>query len=141
MNWEECLENRIIIKTFKNLELAKSLFNTALDRKKFIENVSAKNFERFVVEGYYDVLMELKHSILSINGFKSYNHECSIEFLAEFYSKEFNKSEIKFLQRLRMLRNLIKYEGKISKEDSRHWIENSKNIFNKLTSVIRREII
>jgi len=140
MKWQECLENKIVNKTLKNLELARSLFHTAIDRKNFIDKSSAKGNERFVVEGYYEALMELIHSILAINSFKSYNHECSIEFLAEFYSKEFDKSEINFLQRLRMLRNLIKYEGKNIKEDSKYWIENSKITFEKLSNIIKKNI-
>lgn len=140
MKWQECLENKIVNKTLKNLELARSIFHTAIDRKNFIDKASAKGNERFVVEGYYETLMELIHSILAINSFKSYNHECSIEFLAEFYSKEFDKSEINFLQRLRMLRNLIKYEGKNIKEDSKYWIENSKITFEKLSNIIKKNI-
>jgi len=140
MKWQECLENKIVNKTFKNLELARSLFHTAVDRKNFIDGSDTENNERFIIEGYYEALMELMHSLISINGFKSYNHECSIEFLAEFYSKEFDKSEINFLHRLRMLRNLIKYEGRKIKEDSKYWLENSKNIFNKLLNIIRKDI-
>ncbi|MEM5872490.1 MAG: hypothetical protein QXD55_01350 [Candidatus Aenigmatarchaeota archaeon] len=138
MKWQECLENKIVNKTLRNFELSKSLFRTALERIKFIE--SAKGSKRFVIEGYYESLIEVIHTILSINGFKSYNHECSIEFLSEFYSGDTEKSDINFLHRLRMLRNLIKYEGKDINKESKYWIEGSKKIFEKLSNIIEREI-
>jgi hypothetical protein len=47
------------------------------------------------------------------------------------------KSEINFLQRLRMLRNLIKYEGKeIEASDASYWLEGGCRVFEKLKNIL-----
>jgi len=136
MKWQDCLESKIAKRTLKNTETARSLYKTAVERKNLIDSYG-KNVERFAIEGCYEALVELIHALLSINGFKSYSHECSIEFLGEFYSDVLEKSEIMFLQRLRMLRNLIKYEGKeIEASDASYWLEGGCRVFEKLKNIL-----
>lgn len=140
MKWQDCLEKKIARRTLKNTETARSLYKTAVERKSLIDSYD-KNFGRFAIEGCYESLVELVHALLSINGFKSYSHECSIEFLGEFYSDVFEKSEISFLQRLRTLRNLIKYEGKeIDASDAPYWMEGSCRVFEKLKNILSNDL-
>lgn len=135
MDWEQCIRQELVRKVSKNSELSKSLRKTANDRiKEYAEKclITDKN-ARFIVEEYYEAIMEFMHSLLALHGFKCYSHECAIEFLREFYSKRFSKSEIIFLHRLRMLRNDIKYEGRlINKSDAEKWVRDAQRILNKL---------
>lgn len=139
MRWEECMKLNLIEKRTKDKELAKSLFKIALGRFRFL--MSKEEDEEnliFVLEGIYEVILELCHSILALNGFKTLSHECAIEFLRNRYLNDY---EMEFLQRLRKLRHGIKYYGKILKSESiKDNLGRSKQIFAKIRVILEREL-
>ena len=119
MKWIECLEDKIVRRTIKDTELSNSLKETAIDRiEQYAEKIElTDNNARFVLEEYYEAIIELIHALLSKHGFKCYNHECSVEFLREFYQEKLSESEIQFIHNLRKFRNKIKYAGKFVGKD------------------------
>ncbi len=139
MRWEECVGLNLVEKRTRDKELAKSLFKIALDRFRFLTSKEEKEENLvFVLEGIYEVILELCHSILAVNGFKTLSHECAIEFLR---GKYLNDYEVEFLQRLRKLRHGVKYYGKIVEyEDTKANLERSKQIFEKIKSIVQKDL-
>ena len=143
MEWEECLKENIAVRSFKDREKAKALVKTAKERiENYAKRISLDDINaRFVLEEYYESLLELIHALLSTNGYKCYNHDCSISFLKEFYAKIFSQSEIKFLNDVRMLRNDIKYKGKIiSRIEAEEIIGKIKDIETKLIDLVSKSL-
>jgi uncharacterized protein (UPF0332 family) len=137
MNWEECVRENIIEKRTKDKELAESLFRMALDRFRFLMS-KRENKENliFILEGAYDAILELCHSLLALNGFKTLSHECAIEFLRNRYLDNY---ETDFLQRLRKLRHGIKYYGRTLKtENIKANLERSSQIFEKIKNILEK---
>ena len=58
----------------------------------------------------YEVIKELTTAILLCEGFKTLSHIDLVEYLKKNY-KEFNEKDILIMNRLRILRNKISYEG------------------------------
>ena len=91
-------------------------------------------------ESYYEIIKELITSLLAVEGFKSYSHECLISFL-EYKSRNFNKQEINLIDQLRIIRNDIAYRGIFIEDD--YLIRNEKKILeiiNKLKGELNRRI-
>jgi len=132
------MKEGIARKSFADKERAKSLIKTAKERlEDYADKITldGKN-ARFVVEEYYESTIEVIHAFMSSAGYICYNHDCTIEFLREYYSEVISEGEIDFLHRLRRLRNDIKYKGKeLSKDEAEGWIKQTRAIFKKLLSV------
>lgn len=109
MDWEKCKE-RNIKEVKPNKEKAKSLLKMAEKRLEFVEENKSKNKSEFIVENYYEVIKELITSLLSLKGYKSYNHLCLIFFLRKFYP-QFQEEELELIDQMRRIRNDIMYRG------------------------------
>lgn len=143
MIWKECIASGMVRRRTKDLELARSLLNTAKDRIEAYakEMVITEKNARFVFEEYYEAILELLHALIALEGYKSYNHECAIEFLREFYGSIFNDSEIELLHRLRRIRNSIKYYGALmSKKEVEELLRDGGLIFNKILDFVEAEM-
>jgi len=139
MKWRECLEEGIVRKRSKDVELARSLLAAAKDRiEEYAEKqeITEKN-ARFVFEEYYEAILELIHSLLAASGYKVGNHECAIEFL-RFYPKV-GESEIELLHRMRRIRNSIKYYGLLMhREEIEELISQARILFYKIIKLPAR---
>ena len=63
------------------------------------------------VEAYYEIIKELATALLSLNGYKSYSHECLISFINDNFSGKFTGMQIELIDQLRIMRNDIAYRG------------------------------
>lgn len=83
MNFKECVENRIIIKTAPDPERSSQMIKMADLRFKFWNKKVDKEFVSLKVEAYYDIIKELIFAILYKNGYNCQNHLCLISYLKE----------------------------------------------------------
>lgn len=94
----------------KDSALALALVRSGLDRiRKALSEEQTKDNAKYILENAYEGLRELADARLALDGFKSYSHEASISFLEKFPS--FGAGELEYFDRLRYLRNGIKYYG------------------------------
>ncbi|MBI3034892.1 hypothetical protein HYY71_01085 [Candidatus Woesearchaeota archaeon] len=83
-----------------------------------IKQIDKSKFPSNIAKEYYEVVRELISIILLLDGYKTIGegaHKRQIEYLEANY-KEFNKSEIAFIDDLRITRNKIAYDGFFVKE-------------------------
>lgn len=143
MKWKDCVKEGVVRKSFHDKERAKSLSKEAKER---IDNYAGRikiddMNARFVVEEYYESIIELVHALMSLKGFRCYSHDCAIEFLREFFPDIVSENEINFLHRFRILRNGIKYKGEnISKQDALKWISRSKGAFGIIERLLKENL-
>lgn len=116
MKWEDCLDYKVK-KVKENPEQAKALLDLAKIRLLSIEKHKKDEFPQLLIESYYEAIKELISALLAIYGYKSYNHECLISFLDEYYPSKFDDSQIRFIDSLRKLRSDIQYRGRHIAED------------------------
>ncbi|MBS7645780.1 hypothetical protein KEJ44_07075 [Candidatus Bathyarchaeota archaeon] len=136
MRWSECISSGLVEKRTKDKELAKSLFKMAIDRFEFF---SSKEAGIFVLEGIYESILELCHSLLSLEGYKTVSHECAIEFLR---GRCLNDYEIELLDKLRKRRHGAKYYGEsLSSAVIKRNIENGTVIFQKLKTFVEKKLV
>jgi hypothetical protein len=109
--FKEFLEQGAVKKKKKDEARARNLLEGAEKRKKVMEKYLPLNEETAVkiVEECYDVIRELLEAKLSNEGYKSYSHEAVISYLENL---GFTKEEFVFSDKLREIRNGIKYYGK-----------------------------
>jgi len=114
--FEEFLKQGLVKKKKKDEARAKSLIEGAEKRKAVMEKYLPLNAETAVqiTEECYDIIRELLEAKLSNEGYKSYNHEAVISYLAEL---GFSKDELIFVDTLREIRHGTKYYGKIVNEE------------------------
>lgn len=90
-------------------------------------------FLPLILSDYYEIIKELITAILLCDGFKTTSYMELIEYLKRNY-KEFNFSEILVLDRLRILRNKVVYEGlKISS----NYLSDNENTFLKIIKKLK----
>jgi len=114
-SWEE-LKNLAWKKT-PNKEKAKSLLKLVHLRLEEVDSKDKVRFATIVVKDYYEIIDHLLEALMELSGYKTLNHEAKLAFLAEFYSGIFSESELLLLDRLRVMRNRIAYEGAFVKYD------------------------
>jgi len=109
--FKEFLAQGLIKKKGKDEARAKSLVEGAEKRKKVMEKYLPVNQETAVqiTEECYDIIRELLEAKLSMEGYKSYNHEAVVSYLEEI---GFPKDEVIFVDKLREIRHGTKYYGK-----------------------------
>ena len=134
MKWEEFVKEGFVEKRGKSEQLAKSLLGKAVKRFNFF---GAKETSEFTMEGIYEAIIELSHSLLALEGLKTLSHECAIEFLRGRYLDD---SEIEKLDKLRKRRHGSKYYGESLNENTLKMnIENGEMLFLKLKRMIGKK--
>jgi hypothetical protein len=130
MKFEDFISQGFARRTSKDTNLAKSLFTTAENDLKFLENLELNEFStRKIVGNYYDTLRSILEAIAVLDGYKIYSHEAFT-----FYLKERGEDviSIKF-ERFRKIRNGINYYGQIvSVEEAVELIDEMKRIIKML---------
>ncbi|MDD5132901.1 MAG: hypothetical protein PHD81_03815 [Candidatus Nanoarchaeia archaeon] len=120
----------MIIKTIPDKEKVNSIINLIKIRKEFVLSSDPEKFTTVVVENYYEIIKELATAILLLDGLKAigeFAHKELIEELAKY--KEFEESEIKIMDDLRIKRNKSSYEGKPIEKS---YLENKKEYLSKI---------
>ncbi len=104
----------MIIKVFPDKEKAKSIFQMAESRKKFLDNLEKiKAYPTMIAESYYEIIKEFCTAIMLMGGYKAIGenaHKEIIDFIGRY--EKFGGFEIEIIQDLRIRRNKSSYEGK-----------------------------
>jgi len=128
-----------LIKITEDMEKAKSLLKMAETKERMLSSTK-KEFSSQIVEGYYDVIKELITAVLCIDGYKTLSHKTLIEYLKINY-KQFNGYETAFIDKLRIIRNRISYDGFFVGVDYLERNETKmKPIINKLKEIINKKL-
>lgn len=133
MDWEECLKSKIVKEVKEDVNLIKSLRETAK-----IKSAETLPEELFIgkISLMYDALREYLESLALENGYKVYNHECYASFLKEIL--ELSALGDKF-DRLRRIRNAINYYGKrISREEAGEILAEMNVLIEKIKVIIKQ---
>jgi len=110
-NFESFLKSGELKKVSKDFSLAASLNKDLRERAEFILSLElTEKSAKTIFEGLYEALREGSEAILALDGFKSYSHEASIQFLRKF--SEFAEWELNEMDNFRKIRNGSKYYGK-----------------------------
>lgn len=109
MDWGEC-ERKFIRKAEIDPEKINSVFETAMNRQKFVESIAINDTNvSFVFEEYYEIIKELLVALLLKNGLKSKNHQCLISYFYRAYPDlEF---EVNLISQMSYFRNRLDYYG------------------------------
>ena len=107
LKFEYYLSKGLVKKRRKNVKLAESLLNSALDRIKFSKQI-LKTKPKYALEMAYEAVIELIDSLLALEGFKSWSHEANIAFLSKI---DFTEVELKRFDVSRRKRHSSKYYG------------------------------
>src|SRR3989339_1155456 len=102
-----------LIRIIPDKEKAKSILKMTDTTLKMIKEIDIDKFSSNITKEYYEIIRELMTIILLLDGYKTYgegSHKKLIEYL-ELNYKEFDKSEIYFIDDLRNIRNKIAYDG------------------------------
>ncbi|MEK6862932.1 MAG: hypothetical protein AABW57_02090 [Nanoarchaeota archaeon] len=121
-------------------ERPKAILNSILLREKFLKDKNEKEFASIFIETNYEIIKELITALMYLNGYKSLSHEYLISFLSKFY-KDFSEYEINLIDKLRITRNKIAYEGFLVEPDSyTNKKQDIKNIIEKLKDIINNKL-
>ena len=99
-----------------DLERPKAILNSVLLRERFLKDKDEKEFASIFIETNYEIIKELITALMYLNGYKTLSHEYLISFLSKFY-KDFSEYEIDLIDKLRITRNKISYEGFLVESD------------------------
>lgn len=109
MSWNLCLRE-YVKKVNKDRDKARALFKMGSLRYEFWTDLRFKSkYTSIAVDGYYEVIKELLTALLSLEGYKSENHECLISYLSKYYPAF--AYEIGVIYQLKKIRNNIDYKG------------------------------
>lgn len=110
------ITSKAVKKQSPDKHLASALMKESKDRLQLAKTLSKIEKPKYVVENAYEAIREQIDAILYAEGFKSYSHEASVAYLSEL---GFSATEIGKVDRLRKLRNGIKYYGEeVSQKDA-----------------------
>jgi len=98
------------IKVTKDIEKVKSILDMVELIERRIRKEDRNKFLPLILSDYYEAIKELTTAVLLCDGFKTLSHINLIEYLKK-NCKEFNENDILIMNRLRVLRNKISYEG------------------------------
>jgi hypothetical protein len=104
-------ENKLFETGLEDISMAKELLILAEHKELFWKSISekAKEFPSLFIEGYYEIVKELSTAILTLDGWKSLNHECLFAYLKE--NKTHLEIDFDYLLELKDTRNAIDYRG------------------------------
>lgn len=129
-----------LIKIAKDTERVKSILNVVELIEKRIEKEDKSLFFPLILFDYYEIIKELITAILLCDGLKTLSHKDLIEYIEQNH-KEFDKEETISIDKLRILRNRIVYEGfQISKNYLINYEPLFKRIIKKLKVLINNKL-
>ena len=132
-----------LIRIIPNKEKAKSILKMTDTTLKMIKEIDIDKFSSNITKEYYEIIRELMTIILLLDGYKTYgegSHKKLIEYL-ELNYREFDKSEIYFIDDLRNIRNKIAYDSFFV--EINYILNNIKNIqriIEKLNKIIENKL-
>ena len=115
MSWGQCLEQSIVTRMQPNPKRASKMLKMAHLRMRFWDWAIEDEFAALKVEAYYDIIKELIHAHLYIQGYNCSYHLCLISYLREKFP-QFDRETI-MIDKLRKVRNNMNYKGLIIKKD------------------------
>ena len=132
-----------LIRITPNKEKARSILRMVEITLEMIKQIDKSRFPSNITKEYYEVVRELTSIILLLDGYKTLGegaHKRQIKYLEAHYN-QFSKSEIVFIDELRMTRNKIAYDGFFVKESyiDRKSMEISA-VIDKLKEIVRKKI-
>jgi len=132
-----------LIKITPNKEKAKSILNMVRTTLEMVDRVDKSKFSSNITKEYYEIIRELVTIVLLLDGYKTIGegaHKRMIEYLEANY-KQFSKSEIYFIDDLRIVRNKIAYDGFFVKKDFIDTkLKSIQGIIEKLKKIIDRKL-
>ena len=134
MSWESCLLKHIQ-KVEKDNDKAHALLKMAELRIEFWSQEFNTKYTSLIVDGYYETIKELLTAMLSLEGYKSDNHECLIAYLKEHYPEL--AYEIQMIYQLKTIRNDIDYKGFFVKKE---YLQQNKLEFNHIIELLQKKI-
>jgi len=138
MKIEDYIKKNIVRKGSPDKMLALSLLKQTNQDKLFFDSLKITEISaRKVASNYYDMLRSVLEAMASLDGYKIYNHEAFSSYLEEKGEKE---NSILF-DRLRKIRNNINYYGsKLTIDEAKDMIENSKYLMNYLANKYLKDL-
>lgn len=132
------VNENLVKKRKRDIELAKSLRNNLIDRAKKVIKLNETEFSTIIFENLYDSFREICDAILALDGYKSYSHEASIIYLKKYKVED---SVLVQFDDIRFKRNSSKYYGKkLSKKDVLEIKTFYKRYFNKLLNILNKRL-
>ena len=113
-----------------------SIFNAAKERFQRANRFpKIKEEAKYILEDSYDSIREACDALLIKDGYKSYSHVASIVYLRKF---KFEENIIRKIDRLRQLRNGIKYYGEnVDLKDAIDALDIAEKIIKKIEELLR----
>lgn len=130
-----------LIKITPDKERAKNIIKMVSLIEERIRIQDKRRMTALIISDYYEIIKELLTAIMLIDGYKTLSHKDLIDYLKENYH-EFDENDLSILDRLRILRNRIAYEG--FQVDISYLERNEKNfilIIKKLKDLIKRKLV
>ncbi|MEK6906148.1 MAG: hypothetical protein AABW81_00845 [Nanoarchaeota archaeon] len=122
-----------LIKIMPDSERVKSILKMVLLIEERIKYLYKDKFYPLILSDYYEIIKELITAILLCDGFKTLSHKDLIDYLKLNY-KNVNNYEIDTIDKLRILRNRITYEG--FEIESSH-LKNNETIYIKIIKKLK----
>lgn len=105
-----------LIKITPDFQKVKSILKMVELVEKRIKIQDKIKFSPLILSDYYEIIKELITALLLADGYKTLSHKNLIDYLDKKYDKIL-KEEIYLIDKLRILRNRITYEGFEIKHD------------------------
>ena len=103
----------MITKVAPDKEKVKSMIELIEKREEFASSIDEIKFPTNLAENYYEIIKELATAILLLDGLKATGENAHKEIINSLIKyKEFEESEIRIMDDLRIKRNKSSYEGK-----------------------------
>ncbi len=99
-----------LINVTPNKEKVKSILEMVELIEERIKNQTKLKFASLIISDYYEILKQLMTAFLLLDGYKTLSHIDLMDYLKE-KCKDIKKDEIYTINRLRIFRNRISYEG------------------------------
>ena len=99
-----------LIKATPNKERVKSILDMIALVEDRINSLDKIKFTPLILSDYYEIIKELITAVLLCDGFKTLSHKDLIDYLKLNYPL-INSQEVELIDKLRILRNRISYEG------------------------------
>ncbi len=139
MDWDDCIGENKIREGKKDKNRAKSLLKTSQNRIRHVRESEIKNYNASTLfSDAYESLLQVCQAIISLKGYKVYNHVCITAFIKEILGKVAISSKF---DRYRKVRNGINYYGEeIDKEFAEEAIPEIRRIILSLKNELLDEI-
>lgn len=139
MDWDECIKKNKVRKGRKDKNRAKSLLKTSQNRMRHVMESEIRDYNASTLfSDAYESLLQVCQAIISLKGYKVYNHVCITAFIKEILGKVAISNKF---DRYRKVRNGINYYGEeIDKEFAEEAIPEIERIMSSLKKEFLEEI-